>query len=173
MCISGSEIETPRSIWMQLRIYTNYTLAVNHDYMITYSKLLIIHQQLGHGYGESQWSVNDYWFRKEVNWEVICFLLFITNILAAMVGQRKSDTITAPCWKWESMECQWFLVLEVSYLGSSLIAVMHNQCIGWHYGQKRKQHGNIPILKMGVNRALTIFGLVSNLIGKWFARCYP
>jgi hypothetical protein len=34
MCISGSEIDTPQSFWMQLGIETNYTLAVNNDHTI-------------------------------------------------------------------------------------------------------------------------------------------
>ena len=67
MCISGSEIETPQSFWIQLSIHTNYTLAVNNDYMIICTKLLTIQQQLGHVYGERQWSVNNFWSCKQVN----------------------------------------------------------------------------------------------------------
>jgi len=61
MFFSGSQIETPQIFRMQLSSHTDYTLAVNINYMIIYTKLIIIQQQLGHGYGECQWSVNDYW----------------------------------------------------------------------------------------------------------------
>jgi len=47
-CISGSKFEMTQSFWIQLSIHTNYTLAVNNDYMIICTKLLTIQQQLGH-----------------------------------------------------------------------------------------------------------------------------
>jgi len=111
MSISGSEIAMPQSVSMKLSIHTSYTLAVDNDYMIICTILLIIQQQLGHVYGELQWSVNDIWSCKWVNWEVICLLLFITNVLVALIGKRTSDRVEAPCWEWKSTECQWFLVL--------------------------------------------------------------
>jgi len=46
---------------MQLSIDRMCTLAVNNDYMIICTKLLSIKQQLGHVYGECEWSVNDLW----------------------------------------------------------------------------------------------------------------
>jgi len=49
---------------MQLSIDTYYTLAVNNDYMIVCTKLLSIKQQLGHGYAECEWSINDFWTSK-------------------------------------------------------------------------------------------------------------
>ena len=61
MCISGSDIETPQSFWIQLSIHTNSILAVNNDYMIVCTKLLTIQQLLGHIYGERHGRVNDFW----------------------------------------------------------------------------------------------------------------
>jgi hypothetical protein len=58
-------------------------------------------------------------------------------------------------------------------LESDLLAVIHNQRIGSLYRQKRKQHGNSPILKISVNRASTIFSLAGKLIEKYFARNNP
>ena len=48
MFFSSSEIAMTQSFCMQLSIVTNYTLAVNNDYMIICTKLLSIKQQLGH-----------------------------------------------------------------------------------------------------------------------------
>ena len=95
MCISGSDIEMPQSFWIQLSIHTNYKLAVNNDCMIICTKLLTIQQLLGHIYGEGHWSVNDIWTCKQLNWEAICLLLSIINVLPAFIGQTDSDTVTA------------------------------------------------------------------------------
>jgi len=46
---------------MQLSIDTNYTLAVNNNYMIICTKLVFIKQQWGHAYGECEWSINNVW----------------------------------------------------------------------------------------------------------------
>jgi len=64
ICFSWLENDMPQSFCMQLSIDRNCTLAVNTDYMIICTKLLSIKQQLGHGYGECEWSVNDSWFCK-------------------------------------------------------------------------------------------------------------
>jgi len=61
MSFSQSEIDTPQSFCVPLSIDTNYTLAVNNDYMIVCTKLLSIKQQLGHVYCECEWSINDFW----------------------------------------------------------------------------------------------------------------
>jgi len=47
-----------------------------------------------------------------------------------------------------------------------MLAVMYNQHIGSLYKQKSKQHVHFPILKMSVNGASKIFGLVNKVIGK-------
>jgi len=60
------------------------------------------------------------------------------------------------------MEPQQFLVLKVSQFGSNLLPVIHNQRIGSLYRQKRKLHGNSPILKISVIKASTIFSSASN-----------
>ena len=64
MCFSWSEIDMPQRFCMQLSIDTNYTLAVNNDYMIICTELLTIQQQLGHVDGKHRWSINDCWSRK-------------------------------------------------------------------------------------------------------------
>ena len=51
--------------------------------MIICTKLLTIQQLLGHIYGERHWSVNDFWTCKQLNWEAICSLLSIINVLPA------------------------------------------------------------------------------------------
>jgi hypothetical protein len=61
MRFSWSEIDTPQSFCMQLSIDTNYTLAVNNDYIIFCTKLYSIKQQLEHVYGVCESSVNNCW----------------------------------------------------------------------------------------------------------------
>ena len=111
MCISGSNIETPQSFWIQLSIHTNYNLAVNNDYMIICTKLFTIQQLWGHIYGERHWSVNDFWTGKQLNWEAIYSLLSIIKVLPDVKGKTDSDTVTASFWEWASMEHQRFLDL--------------------------------------------------------------
>jgi hypothetical protein len=61
MSFSGSEIDTPKTFCIQLSSDTNYTFAVNNDYMIICKKLFSIEQQLGHFEGGCEWSINDFW----------------------------------------------------------------------------------------------------------------
>jgi hypothetical protein len=75
---------------MQLSIGTNYSLAVNDDYMIIKATW-----EQPHCYNERQWSVNEFWICKQLNRKVICWLLFIINTLAAFVGKRDYGTVTA------------------------------------------------------------------------------
>jgi len=53
-----------------------------------------------------------------------------------------------------------------------MLAVMRNQHIGSLYQQKSKRHIQFPILKMSVNAASKIVGLINNEICKEFAHCY-
>jgi len=54
-----------------------------------------------------------------------------------------------------------------------MLAVMRNQHIGSLYQQKSKQYVQFPILKISVNGASKIFGVINEVIGKWFGHCYP
>ena len=75
---------------MQLSIDTNYSLTVNNDYMI----IKATREQL-HFYNERQQSINDFWICKQLNWKVICSLLFIFHSLAAFEGKRDRGAVTA------------------------------------------------------------------------------
>jgi len=74
---------------MQLSICTNYSMAVNNDYMIIKAK-----REQPHCYNERQRSVNEFWICKQLNRKVICSLLFIINRLAALVGKRDRGAVT-------------------------------------------------------------------------------
>jgi hypothetical protein len=87
MGISTSELETQQIFWMQLNIHTNDSLAVNNDFMRIYTTLLTIKEKLGHGCGERQLSVNNFRSWEYLDWDMICGLLFITNVLASLIGQ--------------------------------------------------------------------------------------
>ena len=75
---------------MQLSIGTNYSLAVNNDYMIIKAT-----REQPHCYNERQRSVNEFWIYNQLNRKVICSLLFIINRLAAFVGKRDHGAVTA------------------------------------------------------------------------------
>jgi hypothetical protein len=98
------------------------------------------------------------------NWKVTWPLLSRTNVLAAFFGKIMNNTVTAPFWKWASMECQRFLVLYVRKLKRDLATAVHNQRTGSLLWQNNKQHGHCPILKLSVNGASTIFACVSCVI---------
>jgi len=74
---------------MQLSIGTNYSLAVNIDYMMIKAT-----REQPHFYNERQRSVNDFWICKQLNWKVISMLLFIINRLAAFAGKRECGAVT-------------------------------------------------------------------------------
>jgi len=86
---------------------------------------------------ECQQSVNDLWSCKYGDSQVTWSLLCITDVLAACIGKRDSNTVTAPFLAWASMERQRFVVLWVRYFTSDLVVVMHNGRIGCFYWQKR------------------------------------
>jgi len=113
---------------------------------------------------ERQRSVNDLWYCKYGNYTVIWSLLCITEVLAAVIGNRDSNTVTAPYREWASTEPQWFVVFQVRYLHSDLVTVRHNRSIASFYMQKRQQQGHSPILRMNVNGASTICGFVSMVV---------
>jgi hypothetical protein len=75
---------------MQLSIDTNYSLTDNNDYTIIKTT-----REQNHFYNEHQQSVNDFWICKQLNWKVICSLLFIFNRLAAVEGTRDRGAVPA------------------------------------------------------------------------------
>jgi len=75
---------------MQLSIGTNYSLAVNNDYMIIKAR-----REQPHCYNERQQSVDDLWICKQLNRKVICSLLFIINRVAAFIGTIDRGAVTA------------------------------------------------------------------------------
>jgi len=75
---------------MQLSIETNDSLTVNNDY-----RIIKVTREQPHFYNERQRSVNDFWICKQLNWKVICSLLFIFNRLAAFVGKGDRSAVTA------------------------------------------------------------------------------
>jgi hypothetical protein len=52
-------------------------------------------QEQPHFYNQRQWSVNDFWLCNQLNWKVICSLLFIIKRQAAYVGKRERGVVTA------------------------------------------------------------------------------
>jgi len=64
------------------------------------------------------------------NWTVIWSLLSMTDVLAAHIGKRDCNTVTAPIYEWASTERQRFLFLWVWYFNRDLVAVRHNRRIG-------------------------------------------
>jgi len=55
---------------------------------------------------QRQQSVNDLWFCKYSNYTVIWLLLCITDVLAAFISKRDSNTVTIPFCEWASTERQ-------------------------------------------------------------------
>jgi hypothetical protein len=153
---------------MQLSIDTNYSLTGNNDYMI----IKVTQEQL-HSHNERQRSVNDFWICNQLNWKVICSLLFIFNRQAAFEGKRDCGTVTATFWYWASTERQQYYLWYISWLETDLLAVIHNQSMGSLYRQKRNRHDNSHILKVSVNGVSTVSDLVSKSIGMPFASWYP
>ena len=71
-----------------------------------------------------------------------------------------------------SPEHQWFVILYIWYLNSVLVTVIHNRYIGCFDRQKTHQWSHCPPLRMDINAASTICGLVSMGIDLWSGHCY-
>jgi len=89
---------------------------------------------------ECQWSVNDFLSCTSRNENVIWSLLYIIKVLAACIGKRDSDTLTAKYWGWAPTERQQFLVLHLGYSKWCLIADINKQEVGSLYRQTRMRY---------------------------------
>ena len=120
-----------------------------------------------HHANERQWSVNDFKFC--IVGILCCELLHtvINSILASFIGKKVCCMVTAPFWKWVTMEHQQFLVLQHWYSELWIVAHCYKRHIGSLYRQKGMRYGHCPLLTMSVNRASTIFGYASWVI--WMA----
>ena len=71
-----------------------------------------------------------------------------------------------------SSECQQFLVLHIRQLMGGIVTYCQSECIGGRYSERYKWHARYHILKMTVNGASIIFGLVSGKIQRATRRHY-
>ena len=95
---------------------------------------------------------------------MIWSLLGITNALAAFIGKRDRNMVTAPFWKWASMEGQQCLALHLGWSMFWLVADIRSSDKGCLYWEKLQRHARCRILRMSVNGASTIFSLASWVI---------
>jgi len=56
------------------------------------------------------------------NWKVICSLLFLGDVLAALKGQRDMHTLPAWAWKYASIECKWYSAVHNGYSNRMMAA---------------------------------------------------
>jgi len=80
-----------------------------------WSSLMVKGQAIGlwpHSINERQRSANDFWSSKYHDWKLIWLLKHITDEFAACIDRRYGDTVSAPFWKWASMEHQQFVALH-------------------------------------------------------------
>jgi len=94
-------------------------------------------RSIPHSEIERQQSVNDCLSCMSGNWCVIWSLLYISIVLAAFVRQRESDMLPARSWKWESVECQWFLTLHDCFSKREMVAIVNIQSFDWFFRLKR------------------------------------
>ena len=62
----------------------------------------------------------------------------IINVLAAFVGKREGNMVTAPVWKWASTERQRFCVLHLVLSKGCAMVFIHNRKIGHYYRYNRQ-----------------------------------
>jgi hypothetical protein len=86
---------------------------------------------------ERQHSVNDSWSRILDNLGGNRLRLAIDEVLNAIIGKTKSETLPAPSGKLASMEHQQFLVMYLGYPGGRQVAHCHKCGIGCLHRQKR------------------------------------
>jgi hypothetical protein len=90
---------------------------------------------------------------------VIWSLLCIPDSLAAFIGKRDSNIVSAPLWEWASTEGEWFLALHLVKFVIWLVADIHLWDIGSLYGQKQQWLAPCIILKISFNGASTVLGI--------------
>ena len=93
-------------------------------------------------------------------WSLLC----ITNVLAAIIREIDSNTVTALLWEWGSTELQRSVVLNVRSLNSDLVPVMHHRRIRSFCRQMSQQYCHRPILTMSVNEQSKIVDFTSWVI---------
>jgi len=114
-----------------------------------------------HSVNQRQRSIYYMWSCKYGNWSVIWLWLCITDVLAAFIGKRDINKVTAPFREWASTEHQWCLALHLGLFVFRLVADIHLWDIGSLRGQNQQQHAPCCILKMSVNGASTVLGIAN------------
>jgi len=92
-----------------------------------------------------------------VTWSLLC----ITDVLAAWIGKRDRNTVTAPFLAWAPMERQRSLALHLGWVMIQLVAQIHLWDIGSLYWQKQQRHALYGILRMSVNGVSMISSFAS------------
>jgi len=106
-------------------------------------------------YNERQLSVNDLWICKYGNQTVIWLLLCITDLLAAFIGKRDSNTVPTPFWSWVPTERQQFSALHLWLFIFRMVTDIHLSDIGSLHWQRHQQPAPCRILKMSDNQVST------------------
>jgi hypothetical protein len=80
-------------------------------------------------WNEQQRSINDYLPCEYGKWNVTWQLLFITNGLAAFLGTRVNNTVTAWCGKYASLVYQRFLELNLGNLAGDCLHTSQDEVL--------------------------------------------
>jgi len=161
---AASTIWSHVSLVIQHWLGRGYTLS---KYWQPLQTKLIATDCLPHLKNERQWSFNDFWSCNQGNWKVIQWLCTVTVVLASFMGQTWSVTVTAPFWQSESTVHQQLLSLHLGLSTCWVVIIIHIQCIGSHFRQKSACEVGYTIMKMSINGALTISGILNQLITMW------
>jgi len=117
-----------------------------------------------HPENEGQWSVNDVWSGIFGNLTGDWLQIPINAVLATIWGKNNSNMLSAPSWKWASMEHQRFLVWHLGQSKCCFVAIIHILSNGSLFNWQSTWHICYPIMKMSVNWASTMFGVAYSVI---------
>ena len=78
------------------------------------------------------------------------------DLLAPFIGEKESDMVISPFWKWASTEHQQILALHLGLSKWRLIADIPKYGISHIFMQISVCDVHYPIMEMNVNRASTI-----------------
>jgi hypothetical protein len=92
---------------------------------------------------------------------VLWSLLDTTDVLAALIGTRDSNTVITPFTEWASTKRQLFLASHIRQFMFKLVEDIHFSYIGSLYWEEVQRHVPWSILRMSINRASTICSVSS------------
>jgi len=108
-------------------------VAIDCGYWKIQNRLVLLAKEwdthtLPHFELERQQKDNDFWSCLSGNSQAICWFLNIIKVLAAFIGRKARDTLSAPAWEWGSMECWQVITVHPGWSKCDALVIVYIRC---------------------------------------------